>query len=95
MLDIDRPSHTLPSVHQPPKISRPSHGPVSGGEEEGTGDDLTLAEVMRSKKTSTSQEGANSPGSVLFPSLPKKPWVAARKQKADASPSGDDDGTPR
>jgi hypothetical protein len=95
MLDIDRSSHTLSSAHRPPKISRPSHDLVSEEEEEGTDNDCTLAEVIRSKKTSATQEGASSPGGDLFPSHPKEARVAARKRKTSASPRVNDDGTPR
>jgi hypothetical protein len=95
MPNIDRPSYTLPSTHRPPKTSRPSHGPVSEEEDEGTYDDRTLVEVIKSKKMSTSQEGASSPGGGLFPSHPKKGRVAARKCKTGASPGMNDDGTPR
>jgi hypothetical protein len=72
MPDIDRLSHTLPSVHQPPKISRPPCDPMSGEEEKGTDDDRTLVDVIRSKKTSASPEGAISPSGNSLPESPEE-----------------------
>jgi hypothetical protein len=90
MPDIDRLSHTLPSAHQPPKISRPSCNPVSEEEGEGTDDSRTLVEVIK-----TSQEGRNSPGGELLPSHSSKQRVTTRKCKASASPGGDEYETPK
>jgi hypothetical protein len=95
MLDIDRLSHIMPSAFQAPKISRPTIDPVSGEEYEGTNDDRTLAEVMKSKKAKTSQEDTNSPGGDLLPNHPKKLRATARKRKASASLGRDEDETPK
>jgi hypothetical protein len=64
-------------------------------EDEGTDDDRTLAEVIRNIKMSTTQGEASSPSGVLSPSYPKEARVAAQKRKTSASPSVNDDGTPR
>jgi hypothetical protein len=86
MPDIDRPSHTLLSAHQPPKISWTSCDPVSEEEDEGTDDDCILVEVIRrKKKTSTARGGASSPSGGLFTSHPKEARVTTRKCKARAS----------
>jgi hypothetical protein len=58
---------------------------MSEKEDEGTDDDHSLAELIRSKKAKTSQEGASSLGGDLLPSHSNKPRVAAQKQKARAS----------
>jgi hypothetical protein len=92
MSNIERPRHTLPSAHQPPFNFRPAQDLVSGEEEEQSDDHRTLAEVIRSNKIGTSQEGSNSPN--LLPSHPKKARVTTRKRRASASPS-DSDSTPR
>jgi hypothetical protein len=93
--DIDCPIHTLSSAHQPPKISCPSHDPVSEEEDEGTDDGRTLVEVIRSNKAKTSKEGASSLGDDLLPSHSSKQRVTARKHKTSASPGGDEDKTPK
>jgi hypothetical protein len=94
MSDIERPRHTLSLTHQPPFSFRPAQDPVSREEEEESDDNHTLVEVIRSNKTGTLQEEANSPNVDLLPSHPKKPRVTTRKRRASASPSKSD-GTPR
>jgi hypothetical protein len=44
---------------------------MSGEDNEGVDDDRTLVEVMKGKRTRTSQEGMSSPGGDLLPSHPK------------------------
>jgi hypothetical protein len=95
MPDIDCPSHTLPSVHQPPKISRPSCDLVSEEEDEGTDNGRTLVNVIKTKKAKTSQESASSPGGDLLPSHSSKQRVTAQKHKVRASPGDDEDETPK
>jgi hypothetical protein len=95
MLDIDRPSHMMPSAFRAPKTSRPTIDPISGEEDEGTDDDRTLAEVIKGKRKRTSQEGMSSSGGDLLPNHPKKPRVASQKRRACASPGDVGDETPR
>lgn len=93
MPDIDRPNYLVPSEFQALRISWPTIYPVSGEENEGTDDDHTLAEMMKNKKTKTSQEGANSPGGDLLPGRLNKPRINTLKRKASISPGGDGDET--
>jgi hypothetical protein len=90
MPDIECPIHLIPST-------RPLAIAASSEEEEGdeTDFDRTLAKVIKSKSMKTSQEGASSPGGNLLPSHPNNLRVTARKRRASASPSGDDEETPR
>jgi hypothetical protein len=91
--DIDRPNYLVPSEFQALRISRPTIDPVSGEENEGTDDDHTLVEMMKNKKTKTSQEGANSPSGDLSPSHLNKPRITTLKRKVSISPGGDGDET--
>jgi hypothetical protein len=94
MPDLQRPDQMMPSAFQAPKTSWPTIDPVSREEDEGTDDYCTLAEVIKSKRTRTSQEGMTCSSGDL-PSHLKKPRVASRKCKASASPCDDGDETPR
>jgi hypothetical protein len=74
-------------------VSSPVDDPA-GEEDDEAEDDRTLAEVIKNKKATASQEGMSSPGDALFPGHRKKKRIAFRKRKASASPSGNDDNVP-
>jgi hypothetical protein len=50
---------------------------------------------MKGNKTKTSHESWNSLGGDPLPGHPKGSRVTTRKRKANASPGGDEDETPR
>jgi hypothetical protein len=79
MPDLQCPDHMMPSTFRVPKTSRPIIDPVSGEKDEVTDDDRTLAEVIKRKRTRTSQESMSSFGGD-FPSHSKKPRVASQKR---------------
>jgi hypothetical protein len=67
---------------------------VSEEEDEGTENGRTLAEVIKSKKEKTSQEGGSSHGGELLPSYSSIKRVTTQKRKASVSPGGDEEETP-
>lgn len=93
--EIEHPNHLKPSVYRWLRINRAPIDLVTDEEDDEINYDVTLADLLRKKGTSTAQEVASLLGGDLLPNHPKGPRITAQKCKATIFLVDDDDEQPR